>query len=525
MKWLPYLGILLVYIAGSFIDVMEVDAAQYASISREMLESGNYLKVYHRAHDYLDKPPFLFWISAMSMKLFGVNTWAYKLPSILFSLLGIFSTYKLGERLYNTAVGRTASLIFGSCLALIIINNDIKTDTILTSAIIFSIWMMVSYLQTKEWKFLMGSSLGIGIAMMTKGPIGLMMPVLAVGGHLLVKKQLSRLLDWRLLIALILIGILLIPMSIGLHQQFGSDGLKFFYWTQSFGRITGENEWRNDTSIFFFTHVFLWAFLPWTFLAIAALIKRIMRFKRDMNSPLTEFYTISGIVLVSVALSLSKFKLPHYIFIIFPLVSILTAQYVHELKRHVFWGWIQMILASLAAILLFVILLYAFPSGGFVAPLILLASLAIAIVVFLMFYRQGQIVYPSLGLFIGIGLALNVHFYPELMKFQANTVVGKWVKQQNLEEGRFIGFSTGGHGLDFYAEQIVPWQPDMANTLNAIEKGTIVYANQDRYDELINNGVAPDSTIAINNYEVQRLSLKFLLSRDEVLKKNYLLFY
>ena len=63
---------------------MDVDASQYAEISREMAQSGDYLHIYDRGFDYLDKPPFLFWASALSMKVFGINNLGYKFPSILF---------------------------------------------------------------------------------------------------------------------------------------------------------------------------------------------------------------------------------------------------------------------------------------------------------------------------------------------------------------------------------------------------------------------------------------------------------
>ena len=76
-------AILIIYFLNLFIDVMEVDAAQYVSISLEMFRNGSYLKVFHRNADYLDKPPMLFWLAVLSFKVFGVSTWAYKLPAVL----------------------------------------------------------------------------------------------------------------------------------------------------------------------------------------------------------------------------------------------------------------------------------------------------------------------------------------------------------------------------------------------------------------------------------------------------------
>ena len=89
----------ILYFTAVRVDTMDVDASQYAEMSREMMRSGDYLHLYDRGHDYLDKPNFLFWVSAGSMKVFGVNDFAYKLPSILFALLAIFSTYKLAKLL------------------------------------------------------------------------------------------------------------------------------------------------------------------------------------------------------------------------------------------------------------------------------------------------------------------------------------------------------------------------------------------------------------------------------------------
>ncbi len=518
---------LAVFVGGAFVDILEIDAAQYASISLEMLQSGSYLKVYCRAEDYLDKPPFLFWVSALSMKIFGVSGWAYKLPSILAGGHAIFSTFKLAEQLYDAEVGRTASLILGTSLAMIMMNNDIKTDTILTASTVFSIWMLVSYMDTRSWAHLIGAAIGIGISLLTKGPIGIMMPALAIGGHLIIKQQWQRIFDPRWAVLLLMVGAMLIPMCIGLYRQFGTEGLKFFSWTQSFGRITGESTWRNDTTVFFFVHVFLWSFLPWSLLALAALAKRFTRLGADLKNPSSEFYTLSGIILVGIGLSLSRFKLPHYIFIVFPLVAIITARYVHQLSTHVTWARLQLATTSITLILLAVLLPYCFPNGGYVSVVILAVGLVATLVSFFMLYRHMQTVLPSVIGFMAIGLALNLHFYPEVLKYQANSVVGRWVTERHVEHDRFISFATGGYALDFYAQRTVPWKPDAQRSIAAIREGTIVYADSDRYNDLIRFGSVPDSSLAFTNFKVQNLTLEFLnpATRQDVTGIRYLLFY
>ena len=527
VKWLPYLAILLVYIAGANLDIMEVDAAQYASISWEMLKSGEFLEVLDRNEDYLDKPPLLFWLSAFSMKLFGFGNWQYKLPSILFSVLGIFSTYKLGERLYSSKIGHHAAMIFGGTLAMIMINNDIKTDTILVSSIVFSIWTLVSFIQTQQWKFLIGAALGITAAMLTKGPIGLMMPALAIGAHVLLKRNFQALLNWKWLVLILMIAVLLVPMMIGLYRQHGPEGLKFYFWTQSFGRITGENAWRNNTTPLYFTHVFLWSFLPWTLLGIAALFSELRNLKEGLRKPDSEFYLIGGVVMVWIGLSFSKFKLPHYIFVVYPLISILAAKYAHHLKGHSTWAWIQLVLSSLAALFLAVLLYYAFSGGGLWLPIVLVICVVLAFILFFNLYRASQVILPSFILSIGIGLGLNMHFYPQLLPYQANAFVGKWIVDNEIPEENFVGFSTGGRALDFYAKRIIPWMEDAESTLAIIKPGVIVYANESRYHDLLKYGAVPKREIVLQNFEVQNLTIQFLnpKTREAALRKNYLLFY
>ena len=89
--WLLLTITCFVYLLGMLIDVMQVDAAQYAGMSMEMIQNKSFLQVFNRGNDYLDKPPLLFWLSSLSIGAFGINNFAFKLPSVLSSLLAIYS--------------------------------------------------------------------------------------------------------------------------------------------------------------------------------------------------------------------------------------------------------------------------------------------------------------------------------------------------------------------------------------------------------------------------------------------------
>src|SRR6516162_3836714 len=118
---------LLVYLCGWYIPLMEIDAAQYANMSREMLIHKNFLQLYDRGADYLDKPPMLFWISAASMRLFGINDLAYRLPSLLFAILSIYSTFRFSKLYYEERMAYLSALVLASCQALFLITHDVRT--------------------------------------------------------------------------------------------------------------------------------------------------------------------------------------------------------------------------------------------------------------------------------------------------------------------------------------------------------------------------------------------------------------
>jgi len=331
------IAILLTYLFGLPLDVMETYAAQYASISMEMYQTGNYLEVPHRGGNYyLDKPPLLFWLSALSFNLFGISNAAYKIPSLLFVLLGIYCVYQFGNQFYNNNVGKLAALIFATFQGVFFFVNDVRTDAILTGSICLAVWQLALFCKRNTWLSLFLGFTGVGLAMLAKGPIGAAIPAMAIVGDCILRRNFANLLNWKWLIGIVWVAIMLIPMTIGLYNQHGIKGLEFYFWTQSFGRITGQSNWQNDTSIFFLAHNFLWVALPWTFFVLYSIyfiIKYLWK-NKGIISPNEEGFSFAGFLLPFIVLSLSKYQLPHYIYVVLPFAAIFTAHFIDNLKAN-----------------------------------------------------------------------------------------------------------------------------------------------------------------------------------------------
>ncbi len=520
---LSLLAIVVVVLAGSVLDVMEVDAAQYAGMSRDMLIHGDVLKLFFRGEDYLDKPPLLFWLSALSFKVFGVYDWSYRLPSILFAFLGLFSTYRFTILYHGREVARTATLFLGSSAAFFLMTNDVRCDTILMGSVITAIWLGCAWLEQGRTLQLCGSAVAVAAGLLVKGPIGALAPLIAIGCQLLFTRNLSRLRDPRLLVVPLIIGLLLLPMCIGLYQQHGVHGLRFYFWEQSFGRITGENRWKDDSTVFFFTHEVLWQLLPWTVFVLVGLWKNVRSFIR--RQPMPEIASLIGAVLVFVALSLSQFKLPHYLYVIVPLFAVQGAIGSHSAAPSA--RWVQTVVMLFLWFTALLLTWVTFPEGRW--PFI--ALLGVLLIVAVVSTRRGGIAVALLSssfwIMIAVGLTMNIHFYPNLLRYQANSAAGRWVSEQQLGKGRFFGMQVSGSALDYYAGYPVPWISHAGEARAVIAPGVVIYTDAEHRKELVDAGLVPVSEVMFQNYPIQLLGLKFLMprSRDEQLAPRYLLLY
>ena len=470
LQWLTGFA-LLAYLPGLWVDVMDVDAAQYASISLEMTQTHSYLEVLHRGENYLDKPPLLFWLSAWLFEIFGPSNLVYKLPSFLVSLLGIWSLFKLATRMYDRVTGLRAALILSTSLAWYQFNNDVRTDTLLAGFVLFAVWQLYAFAEDrKPQQWLLGFT-GIALATMSKGPIGLIVPVLALGTHWLLRKEWKKIFNPAWLAAPLFIVLLLLPMFMGLYRQYGWEGPYFFLWKQSFGRITGENIWANDAGYFFFTHTYLWAFAPWSLLALGALISGIRKGWQQPKQ--THWLQLAGWVLPFVALSLSRYKLPHYIFVTFPFAALSAAAWLQEMETQQRYRklirWLMLVFVPVMLLLLICIPIFIFPPAGGADYLLLLYVLGFIAVAVWMYSRMrsgldwsgsaGALAVTALTAVVLNG-AMNSYFYPQLLRYQAPAQAARDVQalQIPLDSFRYAPQRPPNiHSFEFYTGRIQTW--------------------------------------------------------------------
>lgn len=533
--------------------MQEVDAAQYAEMSWEMLTTKSFLVVHNLSRDYLDKPPLLFWLNSFSFYLFGISNLSYKLPSLLFALLAVYSTYRFAALFYRNEVAQLAALMLATTQAVFLITNDVRTDTLLMGSVIFSIWQWSAYFERRQFGYLIGGSIGLALSLLAKGPIGLIALGAAMAPHYLLTRQWKKILDLRLLLALVIVALALLPMCIGLYQQFGIKGLNFYFWTQSFGRITGESEWNNHPDPLFLIHTSAWAFQPWAlFLFGGWLFSLWQLIKHRFTLPLLrENISVYGFTLVLLSLMLSKYQLPHYAFVVYPLGAVLAANFYYQLESY---PKVKRCFTALQLITIFATLplslglLYAFGNFTWLNVVAITAlftvgiALAIAIanpisafqqrllrlaqkftnllgiqvslqtkVAFALNTAYKTLIPLSAILIILCNTLLSVYWFPAILKYQPQNQFGRYIAQQKQP------YYTYGYAPEFstvfYAEAMpvaVFWDPqELKNTIKN-HSSALVITTAAGVQQLRQNAVTVEVIQQLPAFKVAKMNFKFI---------------
>ncbi len=448
-----------------FTNIIEPDGALYATISKTMVLHGDWLNLYSRGADWLDKPHLPFWLAAASFKVFGINSFAYKLPSYLAGLTAAWFVFKFAKKNYTENIAYLSTVIFLSSLHLIISTFDVRAEIYITCFAFGSIYFF-SCACTKEresWQLILGATFA-AFAVMTKGVFVL---ITVLGGFViywLVTKQHKELLKWKWYLAVLLIFVFITPELYALYSQFdvhpdvfaqgqrGVSGIKFFFWDSQFGRFfnTGPIRGKGDPS--FFLHTTLWAFLPWSALLYVTFFDLFKKKERSkMPKETIILWASAGITFL--IFSLSKFQLPHYILLLFPQFAIITALYICDKSERSLKALIiiQSIIVGLITAVLLPLTIYFEFEQPILIVVLLIGFLAAAFIVF-----RGSSLKTLIGRSVTVSLSVMVFlyffFYPALLKYQSGSIAGQWVSEFRPNAEPAVFMYNDAFSFDFYAK-------------------------------------------------------------------------
>ncbi|GAB2701353.1 hypothetical protein GCM10027037_28180 [Mucilaginibacter koreensis] len=544
--WL-FVSLLVPYIYGLFVPLMNEDASHHADIAMHMYLNHDYVRLIDRGMNYLDKPHLHFWLAALSYNIFGVNTIAYKLPSLLLTILGFYSTFRLGKLLYNQQTGLLAALMYASAQAQFLANNDVRMDAILTASIVFATWQLVEAAYFTRWYNYVLAALGLAMAFTTKGMIGFVMPCVALFFLLLYQRNWKRMFDWRWLVVLLLWAVFISPcvycyyLQYDLHPEAMArgmnhiSGVRFILWSQNFERLEGSKWGKGHKDYFFFFHTALWAFLPWCLLTYVAFFTKIgffikTRFARIKGA---ELLTVGTIIIIFAIISSSGYQLPHYLNILFPFFALLTAGQVMYVQEHRqertlrSYLYVQYFVAAVIFIIVAVVDAWCFPVHS---PIVALLSLLFLGAAFYVVFKERSLlvrmVAASTFIIAMANVLLNGNAYPQLLNYQAGVGLAQVANRNHIPRNELYNYYFHSTTFDFYTRNLAPTlvNEDITRKLNQGETVWLLTSEVGKAG-LLRDGFKIATAYRDLDYGITRLTPKFLnpATRYKVVEWNYLI--
>lgn len=172
------------------VNLFDWDEINFAESAREMISSGDYLTVRINFIPFWEKPPLFIWMQAISMKIFGINEFAARFPNALCGIVTLLVLFNVGRRLKDLQFGLLWTLLYaGSVLPFFYFKSGI-IDPWFNLFIFLGVYQMYRYFSGtgNRLQFAVLSGLFIGLAILTKGPVALLVFAITTGLMLAIKR-------------------------------------------------------------------------------------------------------------------------------------------------------------------------------------------------------------------------------------------------------------------------------------------------------------------------------------------------
>jgi 4-amino-4-deoxy-L-arabinose transferase-like glycosyltransferase len=176
--FLPFLGL---------VHLFDWDEINFAEAAREMIVTGNYSRVQIDYEVFTEKPPLFFWFQALSMHIFGINEFSSRLPNAICGIITLITLFLIGNKLKDKNFGFIWVLSYiGSFLPHLYFKSGIIDpffNLFMFLAVYFIAQTTDSHERKKSDNLLFPALAGafVGLAILTKGPVGLLIPLLTFG--------------------------------------------------------------------------------------------------------------------------------------------------------------------------------------------------------------------------------------------------------------------------------------------------------------------------------------------------------
>ena len=316
--------------------LIDPDEGRYHRIGMEMMQTGDYVTPRLDGLLYFDKPALPYWVTALSMEIFGVHDFAGRVLPALSGLGNVLLAYALGRRM----LGRRGALVAAVILATTALNLIVASIGVLDMALSFFLGAaLVSFYyfeRAGQKKYLLGFYAAMALGMLTKGLIAIVFPVGIVLCYALLARRprlLRAFLYWP---GILLFLVLALPWYF-LVCQANPDFFDYFFIREHFLRFVTKMHKRFHPW-YYFLPVLVAGFVPWTGFLLSLFSKRgVVRQPGTPRRRLDVMFLLLWAGLIYLFFSVSDSKLPTYILPCWLPLSVLLAASLERCRRLGVW--------------------------------------------------------------------------------------------------------------------------------------------------------------------------------------------
>ena len=424
--WIVAAGVVIFFTNLGAAALWDMDEALYTTCAREMLGRNDWVVPWFNGQMFPEKPPLMFWQMIAGFELFGVNEFGARFFSAVFGVVTAIVVFHLGRILFNIRVGLWAGLITASTIIFTISARAATVDsalTLVTAAAFLAFVIARNNLPSPASGRGAGGEGGqnlpgpenpsaswlpaalmyacIGIAVLAKGPVGMLLPLAAMGLYLLVANGWRNVFRsaWQMrpLMAIIVIAAVALPWYVMVGIRTDGEWLRKFFIEFNLRPFKQPILSHGDVSMFssalavlvsilyYFYQVpaVLVGFFPWSVFLGPTLADVTQRIRR--RDPWRDgcLLAVCWFAAWFVFWSICKTKLPHYLLPAYPALALLTACFIDRwlsepASLKPWWlrnAWISMILVGLGITIAVPIVASIYLPGDFVLGLIGLVPL------------------------------------------------------------------------------------------------------------------------------------------------------
>lgn len=320
----------LFYQIGNFAFV-GADEPRYARIAQEMNLRNSYVTPTLEFRPWLEKPPLLFWLEALSFKIFGVSEWSARFPVAICALTAALAVGVFAAGIAGSRAGFIAPLILTTSGLFFVYARAAGTDMPLLAA--FTLALVATFEASRRGSnaMMLGGGAALGLATLAKGPVALVL----FAAVYLIYALIVQAFPWnriQSLLGLASFCCVSVPWYWLVWLENGANFVATFWLNHHLARFLTSVH-HHSQPFWYYLPVLILGLFPWSFFLIAPAVRMVRRRRPAVGLNREEVFLWLWFVIPVLFFSLSNSKLPGYVLPVLPAAAVLAALEWDRLSR------------------------------------------------------------------------------------------------------------------------------------------------------------------------------------------------